>query len=86
MDIHFKINKTDYNLTSDKRNWILYPSNNPKEVTYFSTIGGLLEDLYQVELRQGDIKSFKALALHSQAVQKQITSIERRFRLGAVAR
>ena len=65
MEIKFKVNKTNYTLTSDRRNWILCPVGKPKDKTFFSTIGGLLEDLYQTELKLGDVKTFRGLARHS---------------------
>ena len=86
MNIKFLINKTYYILTSDKRNWILYPVTKPRDKTFFSTIGGLLEDLYQTEIKSSNVKSFKELIKHSESIKQQITGIEKRFSLGIAKR
>ena len=86
MNIKFKINKTNYVLISDKRNWIYYPVGKPKEKAFFSTIGGLLEDLYQSGLKDNEVTTFRDLARHSGSVRQQIIDIENKFSLGTATR
>ena len=61
MNIRFKIKSTQYVLTSDSRNFILgiEGKKSAKDHTYFSTIGGLLEHLYGVGLKDNDVTSFR---------------------------
>ena len=80
MNIKFKIKNTQYILTSDSRNFILNVEGNPKLTTYYSTIGGLLESIYQMGLKDNNVTSFRDLAKHSEEIRNLVDRVEKQFK------
>jgi len=80
MNIKFKVKNTNYIVTSDSRNFILNVEGNPKLTTYYSTIGGLLESVYQLGLKDNSATSFRELAKHSEEIQGLVSRIEQQFK------
>ncbi len=80
MIIRFKIKNTQYSLTSDSKNFILKVECNPKLTTYYSTIGGLLESVYQMGLKDNNVKSFRELAKHSEEIKDLVDRVEKQFK------
>ncbi len=80
MNIRFKIKSTQYNLTSDSRNFILNVEGNPKLTTYYSTIGGLLESIYQMGLKDNNVSSFRELAKHSDEIRDLVDRVEKQLK------
>lgn len=80
MNIRFKIKSTQYILSSDSRNFILNVEGNPKLTTYYSTIGGLLESVYQMGLKDNKVTSFRELAKHSEEIKDLVGRIEKQFK------
>ena len=79
MNIKFKIKNTQYILTSDSRNFILNVEGNPKLTTYYSTTGGFLESIYQMGLKDNNVKSFRELAKHSVEIRDLVDRVEKQF-------
>ena len=80
MNIRFKIKNTQYILTNDSQNFILKVEGNPKLITYYSTIGGLLESIYQMGLKDNNVSSFRELAKHSEEIKDLVGRIEQQFK------
>jgi hypothetical protein len=80
MNIRFNIKNTKYILTSDSLNFILKVEGNPKLTTYYSTIGGLLESVYQIGLKDNNVTSFRELAKHSDEIRDLVGRVEKRFK------
>ena len=84
MNIRFKIESTQYILTSDSRNFILNVEGNPKLTTFYSTIGGLLESVYQMSLKDNKVTSFRELAKHSEEIKDLVGRVEKQLKQGSV--
>jgi len=84
MNIKIKIKNTQYILTSDSRNFILNVDGNPKLTTYYSTIGGFLESVYQMGLKDNKVTSFRELAKHSEEIKDLVGRIEQQLKQGSV--
>ncbi len=80
MNIKFKIKNTQYILTRDSRNFILNVEGNPKLTTYYSTIGGLLESVYQMGLKDNNVTSFRDLAKHSEEIRELVGRVEKQLK------
>ena len=80
MNIRFKIKNTQYILTNDSQNFILKVEGNPKLTTYYSTIGGLLESVYQMGLKDNNVKSFRELAKHSEEIKDLVDRVEKQLK------
>jgi len=80
MNIKFKVKNTNYLVTSDSMNFILKVERNPKLTTYYSTIGGVLESVYQVGLKDNSATSFRDLAKHSEEIQDSVSRVENQFK------
>ena len=80
MIIKFKIKNTQYILTNDSQNFVLKVEGNPKLTTYYSTIGGLLESVYQMGLKDNNVTSFRDLAKHSEEIRDLVDRVEKQFK------
>ncbi len=80
MNIKFKVKNTNYTLTSDNLNFILKVEENPKLTTYYSTIGGVLESLYQMGLKENNVTSFRDLAKHSEEIRNLVSRVEKQLK------
>ena len=80
MNIKFKIKNKQYVLTTDSRNFILSVKGNPDLTTYYSTIGGLLESLYQMGLKDNNATSFRELTKHSKEILDLVRGVEKRLK------
>ena len=80
MNIRFKIISTQYILTSDSRNFILNVEGKTNLTTFYSTIGGLLECIYQMGLKDNKVTSFRDLAKHSEEIRDLVGRIEQSFK------
>ena len=80
MNIKFKIKNTQYILTNDSQNFVLKVEGNPKLTTYYSTIGGLLESVYQMGLKDNNVKSFRELAKHSEEIKDLVDGVEKQLK------
>lgn len=80
MNIKFKIKNTQYILTNDSQNFVLKVEGNPKLTTYYSTIGGLLESVYQMGLKDNNVKSFRDLAKHSEEIKDLVDRVEKQLK------
>jgi hypothetical protein len=76
MNIKFKVKNTNYIVTSDSMNFILKVEGNPKLTTYYSTIGGVLESLYQMGLKENNVTTFRELAKHSEEIRDLVGRVE----------
>jgi len=85
MNIRFKIKNTQYILTSDRQNLILNVEGNPKLTTFYSTIGGLLESVYQMGLKDNKVTSFRELIKHSDEIKDLVGRVEKQFKQREVA-
>ena len=86
MKIRFKIKKAQYVLTSDSRNFILGVERKSekgnvqvKDHTYYSTVGGLLESVYQMGLKDNDVTTFRGLIKHSEDIKELVSQVEQQF-------
>ena len=61
-------------------NFILKVEGNPKLTTYYSTIGGLLESVYQMELKDNNATSFSELAKHSEEIRDLVRGVEKQLK------
>ena len=80
MNIKFKIKNTQYILTNDSQNFVLKVEGNPKLTTYYSTIGGLLESIYQMGLKDNNVTSFRELAKHSEEIKDLVDGVEKQLK------
>lgn len=53
---------------------------NPKLTTYYSTIGGLLESVYQMGLKDNNVTSFRELAKHSDEIRNLVGRVEKQLK------
>ncbi len=53
---------------------------NPKLTTYYSTIGGLLESIYQMGLKDNNVTSFRDLAKHSEEIKDLVDGVENQLK------
>lgn len=61
-------------------NLILNVERNPKLTTYYSTIGGLLESVYQMGLKDNNVTSFRELAKHSDEIRNLVGRVEKQLK------
>ena len=80
MNIRFKIKNTQYILSSDSRNFILNVEGKPNLTTFYSTIGGLLESVYQMGLKDNKVTSFRELTKHSEEILELVGRVEKQFK------
>ena len=80
MNIKFKVKNTNYIVTSNSMNFILKVEGNPKLTTYYSTIGGLLESIYQVGLKDNTVTSFRELAKYSEEIRDLVGRVEKQLK------
>ena len=85
MNIRFKIKSTQYNLTSDSKNFILKVEGKPNLTTFYSTVGGLLESIYQTGLKDNNVTGFRELAKHSEEIKDLVDRVEQQFKQRDVA-
>jgi len=84
MKIKFKIKNRQYVLTSDSRNFILSVVGNQSLTTYYSTIGGLLESLHQMGLKDNNVTSFRELEKHSKEILDLVDRFEKHLIKGSL--
>jgi len=83
MDIRFQINGVDYALGSDSRQFILYDIRDKPDTRtgkpqtlmpkhFYPKIEFMLDDLYQMGLRDNNVKTFRELLKHSGEIKKQV--------------
>ena len=80
MNIRFKIKSTQYILKSDSRNFILKVEGKPNLTTFYSTIGGVLEGIYQMGLKDNNVTSFRELVKHSEEIKDLVSRVELKFK------
>ena len=87
MNIQFKCNKIQYQLTSDSRQFILNISNGKgkdgKEVwhnsVFFPDLPRMLLHLYDVGLRGNNVDNFRDLVKHSEKIKDEVVKISNLF-------
>jgi len=84
MKIKFKIKNRQYVLTSDSRNFILSVMGNQSLTTYYSAIGGLLESLHQMGLKDSNATSLRELEKHSKEILDLVDRFEKQLKKGSL--